>query len=142
MERTVSQAESLTVRELIEAQNRRLKSSNRRERTVEAFLNYCTLCTRLQSLTDKQVAHTLSDCGLTRFGLMSPMTALLTETTQRLFRSPAGARAETEWFNDLDMLPECSRCGEPMLRHIGLDGPDYLECTSSKCRYKIEENNG
>jgi hypothetical protein len=134
----MSEGREQTIRDIIGAQNRRLKSGNLRERAVDSLFGYCELGRRLPGLTDRQVGQLVFDFVLDDLVLVSPAMSLSMEASERLFRSSAGART-TARFNVPGQLPICPRCGEEMMRYVGLGQSDYRQCVSLKCGYKIEE---
>jgi hypothetical protein len=129
-----------TIREAIEAQRERLKSGDPRRSVVEAFFRCGELSGRLRDMSDKQVGQLVFDVVIDDVPLVNPAMSVAVEASERLFRSPAGARATHEVFNDPDMLPRCPRCHHPMMHFIGIDEPDYQECVALDCGYKIEEH--
>lgn len=98
------------------------------------------LAERMRSLSDRQVGQLMFDHIGDEYAFGSPETAICNEATQRLFRSPAGARSIDEFFNDPHMLPLCPRCGEAMMRFVGIGEPDYLECVSTRCGYAMQND--
>lgn len=135
-------AQPSTIRDLIDAQNRRLRSDDLRTRVVDSLVASGEIGGRLRDLTDRQVGQLMFDVVWHELGLVSPAMSICTEATERLFWSQAGARAESDEFNHLNNLPICPRCGSDMLRYVGIDEPDYRLCTLLACRHKIEELNG
>lgn len=130
--------EELTVRELIEAQNRRLKSRDLRERAFCSFFAYGELGRRLPTLADRQIGQLVWDVVLDDLGLVSPAMSISIEASERLFRSIAGART-TARLNVPGALPTCPQCGEEMMHFIGVGEPDYRQCASLNCEHKIRE---
>lgn len=130
-----------TIRDLIDGQNKRLHSDDFRTRVVESFFRSGDVGRRLRDLSDRQIGQLMFDYVGDDFCFGSPQGSICSEATERLFRSPAGARADNEEFNNLNELPACPRCGSDMLHFVGIDEPDYRLCTGIECQHKIEEPN-
>lgn len=125
------------VREAIDAQNRRLKSDDPQQRVVAAFFRCGEVGSHLSSLTDRQIGQLVFDVVWDELGLVSPALSICIEAIERLFRSPAGARPEGKRFNDINNLPACPVCEEDMLHYVGIDEPDYDQCSSVTCGHKV-----
>lgn len=94
---------------------------------------------RLQRLSDRQVGQLMFDHVWDALKRVSLAMTIGIEATERLFRSPAGARCRNEVFNHPDKLPDCPKCGEPKMHLVGIGEPDYLLCVSKASAHKIAE---
>lgn len=139
MDENVSQDSAEKIRDVIKAQYMRLRSGSARVRMVESFLHSGDIGARLTALSDRQIGQLMFNHVGDDFCFGSPEASICNEATERLFRSKAGARGENEEFNDPIELPDCPKCGQPMMHYIGFNEPDYRKCVSLKCEHKIEE---
>jgi hypothetical protein len=117
---------------LITLQRRLAKSENRFVRGFGTLLTAAVLDRTLTRLSDRQVGQLMFDEVGRDLAVAQPEAAICHQATQRLFRSPGGSLEEVE----AEPL-ECPVCGNEMLRHFGIDEPDYRECVSLSCKYKV-----
>jgi hypothetical protein len=83
------------------------------------------LAERLAGLADRQVGQLLLDEVWPGLGL-GPESTICLHAADRLRGSPK------------ESLPACPKCGSEMIRHIGIDEPDFLECSLLRCGARIE----
>jgi hypothetical protein len=116
----------LTIAELIEEQRRRLGSSNAVERFAAALLIPAVLAERLAGLADRQIGQLLLDEVWPGLSPLAPESTICLHAADRLRGSPK------------EKCPACPKCGSEMIRHIGIDEPDFLECSLLRCGARIE----
>jgi hypothetical protein len=116
----------LTIRELIEEQRRRMGSGNPVERFAAALLIPAVLAGRLAGLADRQVGQLLLDEVWPGLCLLAPESTICLHAADRLRGSPT------------ERCPACPRCGSEMIRHIGIDEPDFLECALLGCGLRTQ----
>lgn len=90
---------------------------------------------RLAELTDRQVGQLLAEHVGHDLGIFMPEMMICNQATHRLFRSPGGILTPEDTEMQSKHRP-CPQCGEDMMLVIGIDEPDYWECTRIKCGYK------
>jgi hypothetical protein len=127
-------AQKPTVSVLIDLQRRLAQSENKFLRGFGTLLAAAVLDRHLSELSDRQVGQLMFDEVGRDLGIAQPESTICSQATQRLFRSPGGRLEEVEVE-----LPECPRCGNELLRHFGIEEPDYWQCVSLTCGHKIEE---
>jgi hypothetical protein len=115
----------LTIRELIEEQRKRLGSGNPVERFAAAMLIPAVLAERLAGLADRQVGQLLLDEVWPGLSPLAPESTICLHAADRLRGS-------------LKKSPGCPKCGSEMIRHVGIEEPDYLECSLLRCGLRIE----
>ena len=116
----------MTIRELIDEQRRRLGSGNRVERFAAAVLIPAVLAERLAGLADRQVGQLLLDEVWPGLDSLAPESTICLHAADRLRGSPKGT------------CPACPKCGSEMIRHIGIDEPDFLECALLDCGLRLQ----
>ncbi len=116
----------MNIRELIEEQRRRLGSSNAVERFAAALLIPAVLAERLAGLADRQVGQLLLDEVWPGLGPLGPESTICLHAADRLRGSPK------------EKCPPCPKCGSEMIRHVGIDEPDFLECSLLRCGVRIQ----
>jgi hypothetical protein len=116
----------LTIRELINEQRRRLGSRNPVERFAAAMLIPAVLAERLAGLADRQVGQLLLDEVWPGLSPLAPESTICLHAADRL----RGSQKEK--------CPACPKCGSEMIRHVGIDEPDFLECSLLRCGLRIE----
>ena len=116
----------MTIRELIEEQRKRLGSGNPVERFAAAMLIPAVLAERLAGLADRQVGQLLLDEVWPRLNPVDPESTICLHAADRLRGSPT------------ERCPACPRCGSEMIRHIGIDEPDFLECALLGCQFRTQ----
>jgi hypothetical protein len=116
----------LTIRELIEEQRKRLGSGNPVERFAAAMLIPAVLAERLAGLADRQVGQLLLDEVWPGLSPLAPESTICLHAAGRLLGSPK------------EKCPACPKCGSEMIRHVGIEEPDYLECSLLRCGLRIE----
>jgi len=116
----------LTIRELIEEQRRRMGSGNPVERFAAALLIPAVLAGRLAGLADRQVGQLLLDEVWPGLSLLAPESTICLHAADRLRGSAK------------EKCPTCPRCGSEMIRHIGIDEPDFLECALLGCQFRTQ----
>jgi hypothetical protein len=94
-----------------------------------------TLKTRLKHLTDRQCGQLLYDYVWNNLCYFSPAMAICEESKRRLMRSEAGSLECPEGI--LPILTNCPKCGMEMLFSYGIEEPDFLECLSTNCKYRM-----
>jgi hypothetical protein len=94
-----------------------------------------TLKRRLTLLTDRQCGQLLYDYVWNDLCYFSPAMAICEEAKRRLMRSQAGTMECPEEF--LPTPPNCPQCGMEMLFSYGIEEPDFLECISTSCKYRM-----
>ena len=115
----------MTIRELIDEQRRRLGSRNPVERFAAAMLIPAVLAERLSGLEDCQVGQLLLDEVWPGLSPSAPESTICLQAADRLRGS-------------LKKSPGCPKCGSEMIRHVGIEEPDYLECSLLRCGLRIE----
>jgi hypothetical protein len=116
----------LTIRELIAEQRRRLGSANPVERLAAALLIPAVLARQLAKLADRQIGQLLLDEVWSRLNLLHPESTICLHAVDRLRGSPK------------EECPTCPKCGSEMIRHVGIDEPDFLECALLDCGLRIQ----
>ena len=116
----------MTIRELIEEQRRRLGSGNPVERFAAAILIPAVLAERLAGLADRQLGQLLLDEVWPGLSPLAPESTICLHAADRL----RGSAKEKS--------PACPKCGAEMIRHIGIDEPDFMECSLLRCGARIE----
>jgi hypothetical protein len=116
----------LTIRELITEQRRRLGSVNPVERFAAALLIPAVLAKQLAKLADRQIGQLLLDEVWPRLNLLRPESTICLHAVDRLRGSPK------------EECPTCPKCGSEMIRHVGIDEPDFLECALLDCGLRIQ----
>jgi hypothetical protein len=116
----------LTIRELIEEQRRRMGSGNPVERFAAALLIPAVLAGRLAGLADRQVGQLLLDEVWPSLNPLAPESTICLHATDRLRGSPNRKP------------PACPKCGSEMIRHIGIEEPDFLECALLDCQFRTQ----
>ena len=116
----------MTIRELIDEQRRRLGSGKPVERFAAAMLIPAVLAERLAGLADRQVGQLLLDEVWPGLSPLAPESTICLHAADRLRGSPNGK------------CPACPKCGSEMIRHVGIDEPDFLECSLLRCGLRIE----
>jgi len=116
----------LNILELIEEQRRRLRSGNPAERFAAAVLIPAVLAERLAGLGDRQIGQLLLDEVWPGLSLLAPESTICLHAADRLRGWPKGK------------CPPCPKCGSEMIRHIGIDEPDFLECALLDCGLRIQ----
>jgi hypothetical protein len=76
--------ESLTIRELIEEQRRRLRSANPAERLAAVLLIPSVLAKRLRQLDDCQIGQLLEDEVWSNLNLLAPEATICLAVVERL----------------------------------------------------------
>jgi hypothetical protein len=94
------------------------------KRLAGALLIPAVLAERLAGLADRQVGQLLLDEVWPRLGL-GPECTICLQAADRLRGS-------------LKKSPGCPKCGSEMIRHIGIDEPDFLECALLDCGLRIQ----
>lgn len=116
----------MTIRELIDEQRRRLARGNRVERFAAAMLIPAVLAERLAGLADRQIGQLLLDEVWPGLSPLAPESTICLHAADRLRESPK------------EKCPACPKCGSEMIRHIGIDEPDFLECALLRCGLRIQ----
>jgi hypothetical protein len=124
-----------TVIDLIEIQRLLAHSNNPFERLVGTLLVAGLLDMRLAQLTDRQIGQLMFDHFGNDLGILLPETTICDHATRRLFRSAGGSFTTEDWEKQRQR-PACPRCGNEMLPHVGIDGPDFRQCVLLKCGHK------
>ena len=127
--------QEIMVCDLIEIQRMLANAEHPFERLVGTLFVAGMLDMRLAKLTDRQIGQLMFDHFRNRLGILLPETTICDHATRRLFRS-AGGKLTTEDIQKQRQRPACPKCGSEMLRHYGVDQPDFLECVLAKCGYK------
>jgi hypothetical protein len=115
----------LNILELIEEQRRRLRSGNPVERFAAAVLIPAMLADRLAGLADRQVGQLLLDQVWPGLSPLAPESTICLHAAD-LLRGP------------MKQSPTCPKCGSEMIRHVGIDEPDFLECALLDCGLRIQ----
>jgi hypothetical protein len=115
----------VTIRELIDEQRRRLGSRNPVERFAAAMLIPAVLAERLSGLADCQVGQLLLDEVWPGLSPSAPESTICLQAADRLRGS-------------LKKSPGCPKCGSEMIRHVGIDEPDFLECSLLRCGVRTQ----
>jgi hypothetical protein len=116
----------LTVRELIKKQRELVDSDSPMKRLAGALLIPAVLAERLAGLADRQVGQLLLDEVWPRLNPVGPESTICLHAADRLRGSPT------------ERCPACPRCGSEMIRHIGIDEPDFLECALLGCGLRTQ----
>jgi hypothetical protein len=116
----------VTIRELIDEQRRRLGSRNPVERFAAAMLIPAVLAERLAGLADRQIGQLLLDEVWPGLSPLAPESTICLHAADRL----RGSQKEK--------CPACPKCGSEMIRHVGIDGPDFLECALLDCGLRVQ----
>jgi hypothetical protein len=126
--------EDVTICELIEIQRMLARSKDPFERVVGALFVAVILDMRLGQLTDRQIGQLMFDYFGHDLGILLPETTICDHATRRLFRSAGGSFTTEDW--EKQRQRPCPRCGNEMLPHVGIDGPDFRQCVLLKCGHK------
>ncbi len=116
----------MTIRELIKEQRRRMGSGKPVERFAATLLIPAVLAGRLAGLADRQVGQLLLDEVWPGLSPLAPESTICLHAADRLRGSAKGK------------CPTCPRCGSEMIRHIGIDEPDFLECALLDCQFRTQ----
>lgn len=116
----------MTIHELIEEQRKRLGSGNPVERFAAAMLIPAVLTERLAGLADRQVGQLLLDEVWPGLSPLAPESTICLHAAARLRGSPS------------ENCPTCPKCGSEMIPHVGIDEPDFLECSLLRCGARIK----
>jgi hypothetical protein len=114
----------LTIRELIEKQNKLAYSDNTVERLAAALLISGALAKRLHRLRDCQIGQLLEDEVWSNLNLLAPESTICIAAADRLRGSPE------------EKCPTCPRCGNETLLHYGIDEHDFFECVLLSCGHR------
>jgi hypothetical protein len=114
----------VTIRELIKKQRELVDSDNRMKRLAGALLIPAVLAERLAELADRQVGQLLLDEVWPGLSPLGPESTICLHAVDRLRGSPK------------EGCPTCPKCGSEMIRHIGIDEPDFLECVLLSCGHR------
>ncbi len=113
----------MNVRGLIKKQRELVDSENPMKRLAGALLIPAVLAERLAGLADRQIGHLLLDEVSPRLSPLHPESVLCLHAVDRL-RGP------------MKESPSCPKCGSEMIRHIGIDEPDFVECALLACGHR------
>ena len=116
----------MTIRELIDEQRRRLGCRKPVERFAAAMLFPAALAERLGGLANRQVGQLLLDEVWPGLSPLAPESTICLHAADRLRGSPK------------EKSPTCPRCGSELIRHVGIDEPDFLECALLRCGVRIQ----
>ena len=116
----------MTIRQVIEKQKKLAYSANPVERLAAALLIPAVLARQLAKLADRQIGQLLLDEVWPRLNLLRPESTICLHAVDRLRGSPKGK------------CPTCPKCGSEMIRHVGIDEPDFLECALLDCGLRIQ----
>ena len=116
----------MTIRELIEKQKNLACSDNPIQRLAAALLIPAALARQLAKLADRQIGQLLEDEVWSNLNLLAPESTICIAAADRLRGSPKGK------------CPTCPKCGSEMIRHVGIDEPDFLECALLDCGLRIQ----
>lgn len=116
----------MTIAELIAEQRRRLSSGKPVERFAAAMLIPAVLAEQLAGLADRQVGQLLLDEVWPGLSPLAPESTICLHAADRL----RGSQKEK--------CPACPNCGSEMIRHVGIDEPDFLECALLACGLRIQ----
>jgi hypothetical protein len=114
----------MNVRELIKKQRELVASGNPMKRLAGALLIPAVLAERLAGLADRQIGQLLLDEVWPCLSPLHPESVLCLHAADRLRGSPNVK------------CPDCPRCGSEMIRHVGIDEPDFLECSHLRCGHR------
>jgi hypothetical protein len=114
----------LNVRELIKKQRELVDSDNPMKRLAGALLIPAVLAERLAGLADRQVGQLLLDEVWPGLSLLAPESTICLHAADRLRGLPK------------EKCPACPKCGSEMIRHIGIDEPDFFECVLLSCGHR------
>ena len=109
----------MNIRELIEEQRRRVRSGNPADRFAAAMLIPAVLA-------DRQVGQLLLDQVWPGLSSLAPESTICLHAADRLRGSPK------------EKCPACPKCGSETIRHVGIDEPDFLECSLLRCGVRIQ----
>jgi hypothetical protein len=129
--------EEISVESLIEEQRRLARSKSPCERVVGSLYMSGILKERLARLTDKQIGQLVFDFVDEQLGVFDPETTICRHATLRLFRSSGGHLTVGE-IERQEQRPACPKCGSEMIRHFGIDEPDFLKCALLDCGLRIQ----
>jgi hypothetical protein len=110
--------------ELIKKQRELVDSDNPMKRLAGALLIPAVLAERLAGLADRQIGQLLLDEVSPCLSPFHPESVLCLHAVDRLRGSPT------------EECPACPKCGSEMIRHIGIDEPDFLECVLLSCGHR------
>ncbi len=117
----------MTIRELIDEQRRRLGSGKPVERFAAAMLIPAVLAEQLAGMADRQIGQLLLDEVWPGLSPLAPESTICLHAVDRLRGSPK------------EKCPSCPECGSEMILHIGINEPDFLECSSVlRCGARIK----
>jgi len=79
---------------------------------------------RLNELSDRQIGQLVFDFCRPECYFSSPELTIVTQAIDRLRRSTGGGLANED-VQSLKQQPVCSKCGNEMFLHYGIDEPDF-----------------
>jgi hypothetical protein len=135
---SVEQTHTPTIASLIDIQRRLADSKNPFLRCIGTLLAAGILDRHLALLSDRQVGQLIIDevdCNLEMF---QPEATICRQATQRLFRSPGG-KLSAEDIEKQQQRRRCPKCDGDMTFTVGIDKPDFWQCVSLACGYRMEE---
>lgn len=119
------------IRRLIDLQRRLLDSRNLLVRSFGSLFGAAGLDRNLCELRDRQIGQLMKDVVERDLTIASPESVICRQASRRLIRSTAGRLEE--------MVPEsqpCPECGRDMIAYVGIDDPDYWECSALDCHHR------
>ena len=120
-----------SIKRLIQLQNRLLAARNRFERAIGALIGAAELDNALSKLQDRQIGQLLADVVEPDLRITSPDAAICSQACRRLICSTGGRLEEVE----AESQP-CPECGSEMIAYVGIDDPDYWECSALDCHHR------
>ena len=127
--------DELSTRYLIKRQ-RKLGESPRPIDRLNAVILGGALSHRLNGLSDRQIGQLLFDFCWPELYVDGPELSIVTQAIDRLRRSTGGVFTKEEAHENLRPQPVCTKCGNEMFLHYGIDEPDFWLCDRVACRHK------
>jgi hypothetical protein len=127
--------ENISIHDLIAMQHLLAQSGEKYEQVMCRLWVVGTLRARLKHLTDRQCGQLLFDYVWNDLRYFSPAMAICEEAKRRLMRSEVGGPESAQEF--LPIPTDCPKCGMEMIFSYGIEEPDFLECLSTNCKYRM-----
>ncbi len=124
----------MSTRDIITRQ-RKLSESSRSIDRLRAVVLGAALGERLNELSDRQIGQLVFDFCRPECYFSSPELTIVTQAIDRLRRSTGGGLANED-VQSLKQQPVCSKCGNEMFLHYGIDEPDFWLCDRVACQHK------
>lgn len=127
--------DEMSTRHLIK-RHRKLGESPRPIDRLTSVILAGKLSERLNGLSDRQIGQLVFDFCWADLHVSGPELIICTHAIDRLRRSAGGGIRKEEVRESLKQRPSCSKCGNEMFLHYGIDEPDFWLCDLVGCRRK------